>query len=517
MSTPSFVAEFPLRTTAADEAVLDTRLDAARNIYNASLGESLRRLDLMLESRAWGAACAMPKGAPRSAERRARAAAFKAVQSRFGFKPGEIQKFCESCRDGCWIGDHLGSHDTQSTSLRAFRAVQQYAFGRRGRPRFKAYRQLHSIEAKSNDAVIRYRAGPLPAVHYAGLVLPLRLDRKDKRGWQAAALEAPTKYVRLVRRTIKGRARWFCQLVQQGAAPLVRAPVAGVVGLDIGPSTIAAVSGADAILERFCPEVEEPRREIRRIQRAMDRSRRASNPDNYNPNGTIRKGVKRWRRSERYRRRQRQKAEVERRLARRRKRAHGQLANRILGQGDLIRTEKLSYRSLQKNYGRSVKARAPGMLVATLRRKAASAGGGMIEINTRRTALSQFDHTTGEYVRKPLSQRLHVFGDGRTEPVQRDLYSAHLASCCDTDTLDKRRVEETWTAVQPLLRRAMSRVNQPASGQGFALPQVRLGLGAGRASKRDGRSGEAADAYPDADRARAAENLATGSLGTPRL
>ncbi len=39
----------------------------------------------------------------------------------------------------------------------------------------------------------------------------------------------------------------------------------------------------------------------------------------------------------------------------------------------------------------------------------------------------------------------------------------------------------------------------------------------GRASKRDGQMGEAADAYPDATRARAAENLSNGSLRTPRL
>ncbi len=40
---------------------LDVRLDAERNIYNASLGESLRRLKLMRESRAWRRARAMPK------------------------------------------------------------------------------------------------------------------------------------------------------------------------------------------------------------------------------------------------------------------------------------------------------------------------------------------------------------------------------------------------------------------------------------------------------------------------
>ena len=36
--TPSFIAEFSLRTTPLDERELATRLDAARNIYNAALG-----------------------------------------------------------------------------------------------------------------------------------------------------------------------------------------------------------------------------------------------------------------------------------------------------------------------------------------------------------------------------------------------------------------------------------------------------------------------------------------------
>ena len=37
VKTLSFVAEFPLQTTAADEKTLDTRLNAARHLYNACL------------------------------------------------------------------------------------------------------------------------------------------------------------------------------------------------------------------------------------------------------------------------------------------------------------------------------------------------------------------------------------------------------------------------------------------------------------------------------------------------
>ena len=52
-ATPSFIHELPLRTTPHDAAVLEVRLDAARNLYNACLQEALRRLDLMRESKAY--------------------------------------------------------------------------------------------------------------------------------------------------------------------------------------------------------------------------------------------------------------------------------------------------------------------------------------------------------------------------------------------------------------------------------------------------------------------------------
>ena len=118
------------------------------------------------------------------------------------------------------------------------------------------------------------------------------LDRKDKRGWQAQAIACRTKYVRLLKRTVIGHVRWFCQLVQQGQAPHIHETKKGVVGLDFGPSTIAAVSSTNATLEQLSPGVVQPWQESQRLQRAIDRSRRASNPQNFNPNGTIKAGPK---------------------------------------------------------------------------------------------------------------------------------------------------------------------------------------------------------------------------------
>lgn len=133
----------------------------------------------------------------------------------------------------------------------------------------------------------------------------------------------------------------------------------GVVGLDIGPSTLAAVSAKEAMLVAFCPAVERPARVVRRLQRHIDRQRRAGNPDNGSADGRVRPGAKRWRVSTRQRQAEGMLAETHRRLAEGRKTAQGTLANGVLAMGDVFQVEKVSYRAFQRAFGRSVGRRAP--------------------------------------------------------------------------------------------------------------------------------------------------------------
>lgn len=485
--TPSFVCELPLCTTPADERELSIRLEAARQIYNAALGESLRVLALMRESRDWQRAKAMPKGKERSVR-------FREVVDRFDFKQSAIDRLAVACKNGCSIGDHLGPQEAQAVAKRAFGAVRQYAFGKRGRPRFKGYRGLHSIEGKSNAAAIRWRDG---RIEWNGLSIPAMFDPRDRDGWQATALASETKYSRVIRRTIRGRDRWYVQLMQEGAPPRKARHEIGseIVGLDIGPSTIAVVGETDASLERFCPTVEQPWREARKIQRAMDRSRRATNPENYNENGTVKKGAHKWVKSSRYRDLRAQLAETERCLASERKRSQGELANRVLAIGSVVRTEKISYRSFQKNFGRSVEVRAPGMFLSMLDRRAESAGGRLEQFPTRTTRLSQVCHGCGSIEKKPLSLRVHTCECG-VGPVQRDLYSGFLARFVSEDRLDASQAAIAWPGAEPLLRRAASSLNQPARDDGTATVHALPGVRAGRPPKRNDAASESAHVVP---------------------
>ena len=501
----SFIVEIPLRVTPIQEKRLLARLEAARQVYNACLGQSLKRLDLLRQSKAYRRARKAPRG-------KARTRALREANAAVGFREYDLHAYAAQFNH-CWIGGHLDTNTIQKLAPRAFKAVQQYGFGKRGRPRFKGRNQMDTVEGKSNTSGIRWRE---KGVEWRGLELEAVIDPNDPV--IAHGLSRRVKYVRLVRRKLKGRNRFYAQLVCEGQPyqkPKNKVGE-GVVGLDIGPSTMAAVSERGAFLAQFCAELEPRQREMRRLQRKIERQRRANNPANYNADGTIKAGPKRWRKSGRQRRTEARLAELYRRQAAHRKSLHGQLVNRVLGMGDTIKLEKVSYRAFQRRFGRSVGMRAPGMFVERLKRKAESAGAKVEEFPTHTTRLSQTCHNCGRVVKKPLWQRWHVCECGIV--AQRDLYSAFLAMCVEGERLNAGRARRVWPGVDALLQAALSGI-QPANGR--SLPP-NFGLGRGRRQSRspvkaDVNAVEAQDVVPSVASGSAGESLreTAGSLEPP--
>jgi hypothetical protein len=249
----------------------------------------------------------------------------------------------------------LDSNTTQKLATRAYKAVEKVLFGKAKKVRFKGNNQLDSVEGKSNKTGIRWKGD---SVEWSGLKLECLITNNDPVILHG--LNASVKYVRLVRRKISGKNRFYAQLICNGK-PFIKPKNSlgqGVVGLDLGPSTIAVVSDTEAHLKEFATELEFERRTIRRLQRKMDRSRRATNPGNFNPNGTVKIGKKKWNSSKTYLKVRNSKANLERKLAAHRKSLHGQLVNETLRTGDIIKLEKLSYKAFQQLFGKSVGKRA---------------------------------------------------------------------------------------------------------------------------------------------------------------
>src|SRR5258707_6979324 len=280
--TSSFVCEVPLRVSRAQERTLLARLEAARRVYNACLGEARTRVRLVRQSKAFQRARTFARDDP------TRKTLFAQARAQHAFSDYALHAYVQPMGH-TWLGDHLDSLTLQKLASRGYGAANRLLLGTARRVRFKGRHQLDTVEGKTNRSGIRWCQDH---VEWKGLVVPARLDPRDPV--LAHGLACPVKYVRLVRRQLGERNRFYAQLVCQGIA--CRKPPhhlgTGIVGLDLGPTTIAVVAEQAALLQPFCPEVAPDAKALRRLERHLDRQRRASNPANYDDKGRAKKSKK---------------------------------------------------------------------------------------------------------------------------------------------------------------------------------------------------------------------------------
>ncbi len=432
------------------------RLEAARQMYNACLGEAMRRVRLIRQSKDFNKARSLKSNNPE------RKVLFKRATERYDFSEYALHSYSTQLRHS-WLGEHIDSNTAQKLATRAYKATERVLFGQAKKVRFKGFNQMDSVEGKSNKSGIKWKR---EAVEWGGIELKALISFNDPVILHG--LNSKVKYVRLVRRKVSGKNRFYAQLVCE-SKPFAKPKHflgQGNVGLDIGPSTIAIAGDSSFALKELASEIEFQDKQIRRLQRKMDRSRRATNPDNYKSNGTVEKGKKRWNNSKSYLKTKASKANLERRLVAHRKSLHGELVNDILKNGDVIKLEKLSYKAFQKLFGKSVGLRAPGMFVSHLKSKAERAGGKVIEIPTYSTKLSQTCQC-GRVHKKKLSERVHQCECG--VQMQRDLYSAFLAKHIEPDTfvLQVSQLLDDWQSAELRLQAAWRAATEskPATGR----------------------------------------------------
>lgn len=494
-TTPTVLLELPLVVNEGQAKRIRGHLEAGRALYNAVLSEGQKRLRRMRADPAWQAARSLPRA--RKQERRA---AFSALRQRYGFSEYALHAYAKTARVG-FIADHLDAVLAQTLATRAYHALNRVCVGEARRVRFKSRgRGLSSLENKRNDTGLRFvlhkpEEGQRGFLIWKGDQLEAVIDWEDEvvaHGLETCRI----KYARLVqRRASSERAagadargfRYGVQLALEGVPHRKKKHAVGndIIGADLGPSTIALVPRAgEASLSVFCEELAPNTQAIRRLQRRMDRQRRAANPEHYDERGRIKKQGKQrlhWKTSKSYERTRRRKATRERKLAAHRKSLHGHHVHAIVAVGNTVMLEKIAYKAWQRQYGKSVGLRAPGMFVEMLRRTVARTGGTLIEVPTRTAKLSQFCHGCGGVVKKPLSQRWHECACG-VGPVQRDLYAAFLASTLSVDHLIPSCAQSVilWESAEARLQAAHERVLQRAS-EGQCLPRS---MGVPRAGAR---------------------------------
>src|SRR5215467_9034188 len=249
--TPTFLLELPFHCDAGQAKHLSAHFEAARCLYNTLLGEALARLDRMRADPAWQGARAIPK-----TQKQERAAAFSHLRQEYGFSEYALHTFAKEA-NCTWIADHIDAMLAQTLASRAYQAVNRICLGKAKKVRFKSKgRGLDSVENKWEKSGLGFLLQPPEEGNQGWLVwgkdrLLAIIDWNDpvvKHG-----LDHRIKYARLVRRKASSPKaqgadsqgdRYSVQLALAGT-PYQKKPKnqpgQDVIGLDLGPSTLAIV------------------------------------------------------------------------------------------------------------------------------------------------------------------------------------------------------------------------------------------------------------------------------------
>ena len=439
----NFIVQFPLRTEKYQEDILNKRFEIGRKIYNSLVTVSQKRYKEMIKTRKYRNLMSMLTGNKKSDKPILKQ--IDQIRKEYGLTEYSLHADVKEMQKH--FKKNVDSFTAQKIATTLWKSYDKLFYGNGKRVYYKKYGDMNSLEGKSNSTGIRLVDEHLI---WNGLNIPVVIDWNNPYEYQA--MQSEISYCRIIRKFVRNKYKFYVQVVFKGTPPtkfnketgeIKHSLGEGDVGLDIGTSTIAISSNTDVKLLILADKVQNIEDEKRRLSRKMERSRRATNPENYNEDGTIKKqGSKKviWNKSNHYVKYQNQLKELYRKQADVRKYQHECLANYIVSLGRNIYIEQMNFAGLQKKaaktekndsgkfkrkkrFGKSLANRAPAMLMTIINRKLACYELELIEINTFKAKASQFNHMTDEYHKKSLSQR---WNDLNGIKIQRDLYSAFL-------------------------------------------------------------------------------------------
>lgn len=446
----NFVVQFPLKTEKYQEDMLDKRFEIGRKIYNSLVNVTQKRYKEMTKTKKYRnliSSLSNDKKKDKDIWKQINEMRKQYGMSEYSFHE-DVKKMQKHFKD------NIDSFTAQKIATALWKSYDKLFFGNGDKIHYKKYDSLNSLEGKSNNTGIRFKDDYLI---WNGLNIPVLIDYDNYYEYQA--MQCDISYCRMLRKFIHNKNHYYIQIVFKGNPPVkvntdtgeIKHTIGyGDVGLDIGTSTVAISSESDVKILELADKVQNIENQKRLLLRKMDRSKRATNLNNFNEDGTIKKqGNKKvtWNKSNHYIKYQNQLKELYRKQADIRKYQHECLANYIISLGNKVYVEKMNFAGLQKRakntkkndkgrfkrkkrFGKSLANKAPSMLLTIIDRKLRYYGEKLIEINTYKAKASQFNHFDGTYNKKSLSQRWNDF-DGIK--IQRDIYSAFLIMNINND------------------------------------------------------------------------------------
>ena len=509
-----FVVTIGLDCTDLDTKILNKRFEIARHMYNKTLAHAIKRLSLLRKDKKYKELLKIYydldskiSRTKEEKELKKLEKEFKSIkkeltdlQRTFGLSEFQLHDFISVSKRN--FERNIDINTAQAIASTVWKSISSNLFRDGKKCHFKKHGTLTSVEGKTNKSGIILRKKKITKTRLSkkdkqnpnkkqkliketiekdcliwnGLQIPVKY-RKDDLFIQECIECYKPQYCRIVKKIVKGKDKFYLQLIIDGVAPpkrkkdgSFRNPINSTkteiekhianseahcsnsrVGIDIGTQTIATVSKNKCRLIELAPKSNQFDREIFLTQRALNRSRRTINPNNYNKDGTIKRGIKlSWIRSKSYMKLIYKLKELHRLKSAYVEHSHNALANEILAEGSDIFVENMNYKALskrakfkegeelnkkgknkrKKRFGKSIGNKSPGKFLTILNTKLQYQGKSLNKVNNYTFKASQYNHIDNEYKKESLNSRNKIIGKRK---VQRDLYSAFLIYCSNDD------------------------------------------------------------------------------------
>ena len=233
----NYILTLPLKTELWQNHILEKRLNIARMIYNACLGEILKRNKKMKNSFEY-------KDIKKLNEKE-QSKKYKELDKKYLISKFELNKFVKPMTQK--FKKNIGSQMGQELAERAFITYKKLKYGKAKKVHFKSYGDFYSVREKGNVTGLRFfNEGCY--IFWLGMKIPVIIKRNDK--YAQNCFLNKLLYCRLLKKIINGKSKYYVQITFEGTPPKKhKFGEENEVGIDIGTSTIAVVSDKEVKLE----------------------------------------------------------------------------------------------------------------------------------------------------------------------------------------------------------------------------------------------------------------------------
>lgn len=416
---------------------LDKRFRVNCDIYNAMLREGIKRLKQMRQTCRYRALLEKLDGTREEKARKEIYRNLDQMAEKYRLRRYDFSKMAAPYRQH--FKDHTDAPVVQNLADQVWRAINDLVCRRGRQVHFKKAEELMCLQGKTNKTSIRYQNG---YVIWKGLILPVR---RNYSAYETNALSQEIRFCRIKRKWIRGKQRYYVEIVLKGVCP-VRQKILprhrGTIGLDIGFNRLVCV-GEHEIQEYPIPVREQfyqLEKEKRRLKRRMERSRKAMNPQNYDSQGKVIPGCFFGRQSINYRKFKLRRRELTRKQILLREEIQRRLIEQCISMGDTFVAERLEYSKMKKRaadgdgklqLGRAVEQTALASFLSKMEWKMRLQGRQLFFVDPVKTAAASVNHLTEKREKLPAGKETRLIGK---DLVARRKYSAFLLRHVEKET-----------------------------------------------------------------------------------